>query len=60
MECPKCNSFSLEYENIVNDINYANLTVVDRMYCCSCEHNFTLVTKYKIEVISSEIIEDDE
>lgn len=59
MRCPKCGSFSLECDNIANDIDYARLTVIDRVYCCSCEHEFTWLTKYKIEVISSGIVEDE-
>lgn len=55
--CPKCNSFSLEFETVATDIECGTLTMIDDTYCCSCEYKFLTVSKYKLEHMSNEVVE---
>lgn len=58
--CPKCKSYSLEFENIATDIDSGKLTMVDETYCCTCEHQFTTISYYELKHIKNEIVEESE
>lgn len=55
--CPKCKSYSLEFDNIANDVDGGILKIIDDTYCCSCEHTFTTISHYELKYIKNEIVE---
>lgn len=58
MQCPKCEGSNLEVmEYVVTDIVDDKLNIVKNMICDTCKHEFTVVSKFKLQHISNEVIE---
>lgn len=55
--CPRCKSYSLEFNTVATDVCDGKLKIVDSTYCCSCGNEFTTISNYELKHINNEIIE---
>lgn len=60
INCPQCNSKKVvSMETVATDVIDNKLNFINYMICKDCDYEFTAIDSYKLEHISTTIVDED-